>query len=196
LDLLRLAADVRRDIERRCAGADGTTVAVLEVLDASQAKGRTFQQELMERLTGNDYDVVHFYGHSIAGPGGTFLIAPGEDEFTGYPISIRAVASWIGDLTAPGRRGRLPALVLLSSCQSGSVQTALEMMQAGVETVIGFRWEVEETTAADYVAAFYKAYLGRREHVTESYRFACDQARVLSQGTPGWASAIVLTNDG
>ena len=196
LDLLGQVGEVRQEIARYCTDADGVAVAVLDVLDAAEAKGRAFQQALKSRLTSNDYDVVHFYGHSVAGPGGTFLIAPGEIDFTGHPISIRAIASWIGDLTDPGRHGRLPVLVLLSSCQSGSVLTAVEMMEAGVENVIGFRWEVEESTAADYVAAFYKAYLGRREPVTEAYRYACDQARVLSQGTPGWASAIALTNDG
>jgi hypothetical protein len=165
----------------------------LEVLDAEAGRDLDFQHALEERLTTTDYDIVHFFGHSVGGPEGTFLFAPGGTEGTARAINIRAVAKWFGDKV--GGKTKPPFLVFLSSCESGSPRTAVEMMKAGVINVIGFRWEVEEAVAVEFIRTFYKAYIQMGEPVTESYRNACANALALDVSNPGWVAATVFARD-
>lgn len=161
----------------------------IDILDETIARDGEFQDILQKKLTTVDYDIVHFYGHSVADPNGTFLFAPGPTPYKARAISVSAVAYWIKDCKI---KTKIPYLVFLSSCQSSSSTTALEMMKAGVSTVLGFRWEVEEEAAARFVKEFYKSYLQLRAPITVAYRDACAEVRVVDQGIPGWASAMVF----
>jgi hypothetical protein len=181
--------DVRKYLEQRRSSTSGTRHIDLDVLDESATKEIDFRSLLAAKLTKVDYDVVHFYGHSVADADGTFLFAPGASEPKARAISIREVALWIGDQT---QKTRPPSLVFLSSCESGSVLTAVEMMNAGVTSVLGFRWEVKEDTAADYVRAFYRSYLELGRSITEAYRDACNVARVGNMGDPSWVAPIIV----
>jgi hypothetical protein len=190
LDKLTLSSEFVEYLRKRSAAANGGRSVEVDLMDEKVARGRAFRDVLEEKLRTTDYDFVHFYGHSITTPdGNTCLIVPGEKKFTGLAVPIGLFASWIKDRT---HKSRLPSGIFLSSCQSASVKTAIEMRKAGVDHVIGFRWEVEETTAADFVRAFYQAYLERGDHTAKAFRFACDQARLAAEGKPAWASAIVL----
>jgi CheY-like chemotaxis protein len=188
-DVRQYFNDLRVRHESRQEPASGGPSIQIDVLDNMVATDVEFQRELQKKLIYNEYNIVHFYGHSVGGPDGTFLFAPGTGDLVAHPISIRAVAKWMGD-----KRGkdRAPDLVFLSSCQSISVRTAVEMMKAGVSGVLGFRWEVDENVAIEFVREFYKSYVEFGQSVIEAYRSACSEARVVNMGQPLWASAILI----
>jgi hypothetical protein len=164
----------------------------IDFLDESIAKGSEFEVELKRRLSTNQYDIIQFYGHSYSKDDSTYLIGPGKAHQVGYAVSIRAVAEWIGSLE---RKTQIPRLVFLSSCQSASIRTAIEMASAGVQNVLGFRWDVTEEGVAKYMATFYTEFLENRKGITESFRQACVEARNSRRGDPLWASAIAIVND-
>jgi CHAT domain len=187
------AQDVLDDLIDHEGSEQDNRKVCLSVIDGMTLKGRKYLQELENRLRYQEYDIVHFYGHSIADHRGTFLVVPGESEYSGLAVSVRAVALWISDGASRGKK--LPSLVFLSSCQSASVRTAIEMMKVGIENALGFRWEVGEDMAAKYVKSFYRAFLRDGVSITESYRSACDSVRALAMGDPVWASAIAFVDD-
>jgi CHAT domain-containing protein len=79
-----------------------------------------------------------------------------------------------------------------ASRKDANPRTAVEMMNAGVSGVLGFRWEVEEAVAILFVREFYNSYVLLRRSVTEAYRSACAEARGFDMGQPGWASAVLI----
>ncbi len=185
LDALRFASDIKNYFGECARCAQNGRQIELTVFDATQARGDGFRRQLRRLLTEGAFDIVHYYGHSVTFDGGTFLVAPDEAPGTGCGISVRAVADWIG------QAAQKPRLLFLSSCQSGSVLTAMEMNKAGAGNVLGFRWEVSEDTVHRYVEDFYDAYLGSGRSISESFRDACHQALKYSQGDPIYTSAIL-----
>jgi hypothetical protein len=162
----------------------------LELLDETKARGDEFISKLENLLRENQFDIVHFYGHSVnLGPKGTFLFAPGETDDDAKPLSIRAVCDWMADKRT---KASPPHLVFLSSCESGSTRTALEMMDTGIEYILGFRWEVEEQFAMKFITRFYSEYFKKNSDVRQSYWQACKQIQSMHMGQPEWASAILL----
>jgi CHAT domain len=162
----------------------------VEKLSGDVAKGGDFEEALREKLAKNRYDTIHYYGHSVTIDQDTFLIVPGELEYTGHQLSVRALAHWLKQVEA----GKKPSLVIFTSCEGGSVRSAVEMMNAGVQSVLGFRWEVEEELAVKYIREFLNAYLLSGNSMPEAFRTACDEVRAGHQGTPAWASAILVTD--
>ena len=164
----------------------------VEILDESIATGPEFEVELKRRLSTNHYDIIQFYGHSYSNDDSTYLVGPGKAEQVGYALSIRAVAEWIGRLD---HKTQIPRLVFLSSCQSASIRTAIELASAGVENVLAFRWDVTEEGVAKYIVSFYTEFLENMKGIPESFRRACVEARNNRRGDPLWASAIAIVND-
>jgi hypothetical protein len=171
------------DLKENCA-------VEITIVDETKGRGEEFIDVLRGHLQDEQFDIVHFYGHSASkGADGTFLFAPGETIDEVNPVSIRAVSNWIGDLRI---KKTPPFLVFLSSCESGSARTAIEMMNSGVEYVLGFRWEVEERFAIAFIKEFYSEYLKRKSEVRKSYWLACKEIQSRYMGQPEWASAILL----
>jgi CHAT domain-containing protein len=185
-----LVRDYLFDLRDKCNAQREETdrEVIVDVLDNVGAQDLEFKWKLQDRLLRNDYDIVHFYGHSAGGPDGTCLFAPSGD-CKAYPISIRQVAKWMSD---KHEKSRVPAFVFLSSCESVTVRTAREMMKAGVSGVLGFRWPVEEDGAIEFLREFYRSCILLQYSVTESYRRACAEVKAGRMGEPVWASAILI----
>jgi CheY-like chemotaxis protein len=193
LSFLRHADDVRRclyEVRDKCKARPDRAdrEVVVDVLDNVAAKDQEFIGRLQDLLLRNDYDIVHFYGHSAGGADGTCLFAP-SGECRAEPISIRQVARWMADKR---EKTRAPAFVFLSSCQSATMRTAREMMKAGVSSVLGFRWEVEEDGAIEFVREFYRSCILLQQPLLESYRSACAEVMSGRRGQPVWASAVLM----
>lgn len=143
----------------------------------------------MQRLVSNEkFDILHFSGHSITLPdnGGTFLIFP-DKSGVGRGVSMRVVADWVREA---GIR-----MVLLSSCSSSSLRTAIELMRTKADAVIGFRWDVNDHACVEYFENFYRMYVKQRKSIAEAYCGACRKVRMSSHGLPIWASAIAVVKD-
>jgi hypothetical protein len=162
----------------------------IEFFDESKGRGTAFVSALKEHLEDHQFDIVHFYGHSAnRGKDGTFLFVPGDTIDEAMALNVRAVCKWMAEVRM---KESPPFLVFLSSCESGSARTAVEMMDAGVEYVLGFRWEVEEEGVIEFIKEFYSEHLKRKSEVRKSYWLACKEIQSRSTGQPEWASAILL----
>jgi CHAT domain-containing protein len=139
-------------------------------------------------VSNEKFDILHFSGHSITLPdnGGTFLIFP-DKSGVGRGVSMRVVADWVREA---GIR-----MVLLSSCSSSSLRTAIELMRTKADAVIGFRWDVNDHACVEYFENFYRMYVKQRKSIAEAYCGACRKVRMSSHGLPIWASAIAVVKD-
>ncbi|MFN0013194.1 MAG: tetratricopeptide repeat protein, partial [Saprospiraceae bacterium] len=111
-----------------------------------------------------------------------------ENEFSMQPRPTPAVEFAAVLAADPARQ---PALVLLSSCQSGVGSAekgfrgvAHRLMQAGVPAVVGMGWSVTDFWATQFAGAFFKNLAARRP-LGESFNRALDAGRKLS--VPGIA---------
>jgi len=158
------------------------------VVNQDTARGRLLKEHIKQQLIEGRYDILHFAGHSVTdASGGTFLVLPGPDDGDAIGVSVREVAHWV---CLGGCK-----LVVLSACRAASRLTAIEMMKAGAQAVLGFRWDADAEFAAPYFRLFYRAYFREGQSLSSAYRDACHQARLEARGSPLWASAIAVVRD-
>ncbi|MCK1270831.1 MULTISPECIES: CHAT domain-containing protein [unclassified Bradyrhizobium] len=164
------------------------TVFSLEVFDLSAiADPRGSEALLMEKLTLNRYDVVHFAGHSLTTRDGmTLLVLPGRNPGQAEGMSIHAFAE---GAAAAGAK-----LVYLSSCQGSSANAVANLAQRDVAHIVGFRWDVDDERAADFARHFYSDLFGRESStICNAFRTACRGVYEPMQieASPIWASPIL-----
>jgi hypothetical protein len=160
-------------------------------LDLSQHCGsRGAEKVLLETLNGNQFDVVHFAGHSLTTKGSlTLLILPSNRRGEADTMAIQAFADGVAAANA--------RLVYLSSCQGSSANTVGSLGQRGVPHVLGFRWEVDDKRAAEFARLFYGDLFGPKSAVISSaFRTACRgvyKPEQVEASSPIWASPILAS---
>ena len=133
-------------------------------------------------------DIVHYSGHSIRADDGkdVFLVLPGRSDFGQLqPLRVRDFA----DLASKaGAR-----MVILSSCESSSVEAIIRLAQYGIPTVIGFRWEVLDTGAKVFTSQLHKG-LAAREPIGRAFFHALkDLTRGdANNNTPTFTSPVLI----
>jgi hypothetical protein len=178
----RELADLKALAEKDC------TIFTLEVLDLSALTDpRGAGALLMEKLTLNRYDVVHFAGHSLTTRDGlTLLVLPGKQPGQAEGISVHTFAD---GAAAAGAR-----LVYLSSCQGSSANAVANLAQRDIAHIIGFRWDVDDERAADFARYFYSDLFGRQSStICNAFRTACRGVYepLHIEASPIWASPIL-----
>jgi CHAT domain-containing protein len=164
-----------------------TLMEMPDVIDGRAMRATDLIDRMRDKLINGGFDIFHYSGHSISlGKGGTFLIFP-DGPNRARAISVRAVADWVSKGSC--------RLVVLSSCRGASLRTAIEVMKAGAEAVLGFRWDVDDGACVDYFRSFYAAYLGEGRSFSSAYCEACREVQTLAHGTPIWASAVAVVRD-
>jgi hypothetical protein len=174
----------------RALQASDSTIFSLEELDLSKERNPNgAEAELMQRLGGNRYDVVHFAGHSLTTKDArTLLVLPGEHPGEADGMSVQTFAE---GAAATGAR-----LVYFSSCQGSSADTVASLGQRSVPHVLGFRWDVEDDRAADFAKLFYTDLFGPRSAtICGAFRAACRGVYKPTQveASPIWASPILAS---
>jgi CHAT domain len=164
------------------------TIFNLEVLDLSaSADPQGAGALLMEKLTLNRYDVVHFAGHSLTTKDGlTLLVLPGKKPGQAEGMSVHTFAD---GAAAAGAR-----LVYLSSCQGSSANAVANLAQRDVAHIVGFRWDVDDERAADFAKYFYRDLFGRQSStICNAFRTACGGVYepMHIEASPIWASPIL-----
>jgi hypothetical protein len=172
----------------KALAAKDSTIFTLEVLDLSTvADPQGAGALLMEKLTLNRYDVVHFAGHSLTTRDGlTLLVLPGRQPGQAEGLSVHAFAE---GAAAAGAR-----LVYLSSCQGSSANAVANLAQRDIAHVIGFRWDVDDERAADFARYFYSDLFGKQSSsICNSFRTACRGVYepMHLEASPIWASPIL-----
>ena len=179
-------------VERECTGLerflgrrqrDGA-VRDLQVLRHA-ATGRLTKADLLRALESQDWNVVHFAGHSFAredahreSRGFLFVGRPGEPEAVG----IDEVAPYL----------RRSTMVYLSCCESNSPAFAVELARNGVPIVIGFRWRVDDRFAALHAHLFYRYLFQERRVETAFLHTRRAIYRHYSRKDRVWASSMLV----
>ena len=185
----RRLENIDRELNDLRALADkDCTIFTLEVLDLSAfADPRGAEALLMEKLTLNRYDVVHFAGHSLTTRDGlTLLVVPGGKPGQAEGMSVHTFAE---GAAAAGAR-----LVYLSSCQGSSANAVANLAQRDIAHVVGFRWDVDDERAADFARYFYSDLFGRQSSsICNAFRTACRGVYepMHIEASPIWASPIL-----
>ena len=164
--------------------ADGTLDALRDALDEGERAGRPF-------------GVVHFDGHGIldeaANRGLLCFEAPGD----GLSRQVALVdADVLGELLAD----RHVSLVLLEACQTaaarGTASLAVELMRAGVGSVVAMTHTVRAISTRRFVEGFYRV-LAEGEAVSTAVGAAQSRLRLhtLQQGLDGGPQAGAALQD-
>ena len=177
----------------KALAAKDCTIFNLEVLDLSAfADPRGAEALIVEKLTLNQYDVVHFAGHSLTTRDGlTLLVLPGGKPGQAEGMSVHTFAE---GAAAAGAR-----LVYLSSCQGSSANAVANLAQRDIAHVIGFRWDVDDERAADFARHFYSDLFGRQSSsICNAFRTACRGVYEPKhvEASSIWASPILACNSG
>jgi CHAT domain-containing protein len=172
----------------KALAAKDCTIFTLEVLDLSAfADPQGAAALLLNKLTLNRYDVVHFAGHSLTTRDGlTLLVVPGGKAGQAEGMSVHDFAE--GVATAGAR------LVYLSSCEGSSANAVANLAQRDIAHVIGFRWDVDDERAADFAKCFYSDLFGKQSSsICQAFRTACRGVYepMHIEASPIWASAIL-----
>jgi len=148
------------------------------------------RRALMEKLKEGPWDLIHFAGHSYfrspdnegeVGSAYLFVGAQGEPE----AIPFSHVASYL----------RGARFVYLSSCESGNSSFAAEASAAGIHTMMGYRWKVNDWTADLQARLFYRELLRHRSVDTAFWKARkCIYERYRHKQNT-WASAMLVTPD-
>lgn len=151
---------------------------------------RRFVKRIERLLEVQKFDILHFSGHSCSLPdnGGTFLIFPDRSRGgVGMGVSMRVIGQWVASADI--------RMVVLSSCSGSSLRSAIEVMKTRAESVIGFRWDVNDHACVDYFDSFYRLYLKDRKSIAEAYCGACRQVGLSNRGLPIWVSAVAVVKN-
>lgn len=141
-------------------------------------------ESLRRSLAGNRFHVLHFSGHGSFSakkfgdaPEAILLL---EDEFS-MAARPTSAADFAAVLNADP--DRMPALVFLSSCQTGMGGkdggfrgAAQRLMQAGVPAVIAMGWSVADFWATHFARVFYEK-TARRATLAEAFNQSLAEGR-------------------
>jgi CheY-like chemotaxis protein len=110
---------------------------------------------------GRTWELVHYAGHSyydgISGKG--YLLFPPNDD--PEVVRLQEFSKWLRDCKNQ--------LVFLSSCHSSEEDFVFELAQNGIPSIIGFRWNIDDEKAVEYVKTFYTHLF--RKGLTLEYAF-------------------------
>jgi len=151
--------------------------------------------EVMNALTGGDYDGWHFSGHGSAGrqdPDSAQFWLNDEDSIT--PGSLA---------TAKANLSRHHPLIFLNGCDTGRAGFSLsglggwahQSLAAGAGAFIGTLWPVRDKKARAFAKAFYQNFLSG-EPFAEAVRLARLKVREEFPGDPAWLAYTVYAHPG
>ena len=147
-------------------------------------------ESLRRSLANNRFHVLHFSGHGVftakkfgETPEAYLML---EDEFS-MEARLTAAADFAAVLSAD--EDRMPALVFLSSCQTGVGGkdgafrgAAQRLMQAGVPAVVAMGWSVMDFWASHFARVFYEK-IARRATLAEAFNQSLAEGRKVQ---PDW----------
>jgi CheY-like chemotaxis protein len=146
------------------------------------------RNSLLDKLADGPWDVIHFAGHSYfraperdgeLGSGYLFIGSPARPEM----IKFSLLAGFL----------RTARFVYLSSCESGNSSFAVEATDNGINSVIGYKWKVEDSAAALQARLFYGELMRCRSVETAFWNARRRIYRRYRQDQDAWASAMLVT---
>lgn len=122
--------------------------------------------ENVERvLRSGKFDIIHYAGHGVHYPEypqeSGLLLWQDDKHHNVHPVSCGELVEWLNGYT--------PALVFMNCCFSAQTAEASKLLtndflglnaalvQAGIPSVMGYRWPVADNHASEFATAFYEA---------------------------------------
>jgi CHAT domain-containing protein len=126
------------------------TLHGIEKINVVELKQGSALKTLSDALKAGPFDVIHFTGHSVKSDVGSevFLALPGNRYGRILAFSADDFARLAAEADA--------RLVILSSCENCSSRALLRMAAFGVPSVIGFRWPVDDSDAAEFTPMLHR----------------------------------------
>jgi len=160
---------------------------------------RATYQHVREKLKKQSYDIVHYAGHGLykaeSPEESSLYFWAGEDKQGGVvPMQAAELKMLLGQSEA--------RLVYLSSCYGTAAgdKTALldddflgladAIVQAGVPSVLGFRWPVSDRGARRLALAFYRSLLEQGSPEIALWSARCELA--IDRNDTTWLSPILI----
>ena len=161
---------------------------------------RATYQRVREELQQRAYDIIHYAGHGLyktESPGESSLYFWAKENKQGGVVPMRAAELKILLERSEAR------LVYMSSCYgtaTGGKSALLDddflgladaVVQAGVPSVLGFRWPVSDDRAHTLALAFYQSLLEQGSPEVALWSARCELA-ALNRNDPTWLSPILI----
>lgn len=161
---------------------------VVDVADIKKKHNNELRAYLRNKIYEGHYDIIHFAGHGDTIDGTAFLAFPDKNQQV-KPFSMASVYDWIS--------GGDCKLLVLSSCNGASEDSAKAAMEAGAAGMLAFRWPVDDEQCVTFIQHFYDAYFDEAtsHRISEAYRCACERTYRDSPTKPTWASAMAVVRD-
>lgn len=161
---------------------------VVEIAEVTRKRNKTLRAYLREKIYKGHYDIIHFAGHGDTVDGTAFLAFPDRDQQV-KRFSMESVSDWIS--------GGDCKLLVLSSCNGASEDSAKAAMEAGAAGMLAFRWPVDDEQCVTFIQHFYDAYFDEAtsHSISEAYRCACERTYRDEPEKPTWASAMAVVRD-
>lgn len=146
------------------------------------------ERDLLDALMEDEWDLIHFAGHSYfqaplnpaeAGMGYVFVGPPEKPE----AIKFSFLAPFLGKAR----------FVYLSSCESGNSSFADEATAAGIHSILGYRWRVGDKSAHLQAELFYQELLRHHSVDTAFWTTRRELYRRYGPKEAIWASATLVT---
>lgn len=161
---------------------------------------RATYQRVRTELNKTDYDIVHYAGHGVHNafsPDESCLYFWEEEKRQGRIVPMKA--SELNMLLGQSHA----RLVYLSSCYgtaAGSTTTLLDddflgladaVAQAGIPSVLGFRWPVTDSGACQLAQSFYRSLL-EQGSLTVALWLARREVAALNKSDTAWLTPVLI----
>jgi hypothetical protein len=186
--------DELRSIQRECTDIENyllnnqTRFGIGRILKVTKRLigDRSFSEFLFNILRDEEWDLVHYVGHS-------FYDKVEDKAYVFFPNPVD------GDLPEKVEIGKLaPGLhhtrfLYLSSCVSSEVDFTVSLARCDIPAAVGFIWKVDDARAAEYAVRFYEQLFGEEQRCIQhaflrARRIMHDKYR----NDPIWAAAVLM----
>ncbi len=139
------------------------------------------------------WHIVHYAGHSYfdRDTNKGYVFFPGGKDEKGDSV-IKEVDL---DLLSVWLRKARPNFVFLSSCHSSEEGFVFALARNQIPAIVGFRWDIEDDAAAEYVRLFYRT-LFSGEHELLEYVFLKARQEIHNNNryrdNPIWAAPVLV----
>lgn len=190
------AVDAECTYLKKYLDTHGVTPVKTTLILSEQATCDRFRHEIET----NHYHIIHYAGHGSYDPSSPeksalYFRKKGDEQGDPVPMTADQLMSLLRDSET--------RLVYLSCCEgsaAGSEAALLEddflgladaVVQAGVPSVLGFRWPVSDSRARDFAKAFYTSLLDRGNPETAVWKARCELAEA-DRDELTWLSPILI----
>ncbi|MFC1516257.1 CHAT domain-containing protein [Thermodesulfobacteriota bacterium] len=146
--------------------------------------GITFKEYVLSMLEKNEWHLVHYAGHSFYDKNNhqAYVFFPKKSEIEA--ISIKMFSKWLRDART--------SFIYLSSCRSSEENFVFELAKNQIPVIIGFRWDIEDLSAAEHAKKFYQNLFERTRSLEYAFLETRKEMYERNPENKVWAAPILI----